>query len=214
MLSQVVTTSPTSEALGKFSSSMYCSSMQLLSQAASVAILKEVLQISTDLDNDQGFLAFLRLVGSAYFKKHLSAFKHSTPESLYSSIEASSIVTQHKEWMEVIRKTVWEKTVEEKFFVPSNEALELHWKRCKWVLQYWSSATNQDITMPALSDYGWYREDGALKVQWDTNENITRVEEHIAFLTTGCRCKTGCTTRRCKCKKGDQQCGPSCKCIN
>ena len=34
------------------------------------------------------------------------------------------------------------------------------------------------------------------------------------YLTQGCRCKTGCTTCRCKCIKESTQCGPSCRCLN
>ncbi len=68
--------------------------------------------------------------------------------------------------------------------------------------------------MPLMSDYGWYRENGQLKIKWDTDENITKVEKHIAYLTKGCKCKTGCSTRRCGCKKVNMQCGPSCQCVN
>ena len=65
-----------------------------------------------------------------------------------------------------------------------------------------------------MSDYGWYKQDGQLKIQWDTDENTRKIEENKAYLMKGCKCKTGCTTRRCRCKKGDLQCGPSCQCIN
>lgn len=99
-----------------------------------------------DFQTDEGFLAFVRLVGSSYFKKHVSAFKATTPESLYKSTEAMTPTSQHEKWL--------------------------------------------------------------------TQENINKIEGHIAYLMKGCKCKTGCTTRRCRCKKGNLHCGPSCQCIN
>lgn len=65
-----------------------------------------------------------------------------------------------------------------------------------------------------MSNYGWFRENGQLKIKWDTEENITTIEKNIAYLTNGCKCKTGCSTRRCGCKKGNMKCGPSCHCVN
>ena len=65
-----------------------------------------------------------------------------------------------------------------------------------------------------LTDNGWHREDGQLRVTWDTTENIKQIQCSVKFLTQGCKCKTGCTSRRCRCKKAELQCGPSCQCIN
>ena len=41
-------------------------------------------------------------------------------------------------------------------------------------------------------------------------KNIEQVWNRVEFLTHGCSCKTGCMTRRCKCVKAVQQCGPGC----
>ncbi len=68
--------------------------------------------------------------------------------------------------------------------------------------------------MPPMSDHGWYREDDKLKIQWESEKNISTVKDSIAYLTKGCRCKTGCTTRRCGCQKNGLLCGPSCHCVN
>lgn len=65
-----------------------------------------------------------------------------------------------------------------------------------------------------MRDYGWYREDGKLKVQWESERNITSIKENVAYLTKGCRCKTGCSTRRCGCQRNSLLCGPSCHCVN
>ena len=50
--------------------------------------------------SENGLLAFVRLVGCVYFKKHLALFKHETPEALFHSIVAASTQDQHKEWLE------------------------------------------------------------------------------------------------------------------
>ena len=75
-------------------------------------------------------LAFIRLVGCSYHKKHLSAFRLNTPETLYHSVVSRTNVDAHEEWFNIIHTTVWEQTIEESCYVPSFEALELHWKQC------------------------------------------------------------------------------------
>ena len=83
-------------------------------------------------------------------KTHLAGFKFDTPESLYHSITVPSIVIeqQHKDWLDIIRTKVWERSYDECHYVPSYEALGLHWKRCAWVARYWSQAVENDIHMP------------------------------------------------------------------
>ena len=49
---------------------------------------------------------------------------------------------------------------------------------------------------------------------WDSPENLQQVQRTVEYLTQGCKCKTGCITRCCKCKKQTIHCGPSCHCIN
>ena len=94
-----------------------------------------------------GQLAFVRLVGCAYFKEHLSGFKFDTPEALFPSITVPSIKKQHIEWLDIIRTTVWERSYDECHYVPSYAALEFHWKRCTWVARYWGQAVENEIQM-------------------------------------------------------------------
>ena len=65
-----------------------------------------------------------------------------------------------------------------------------------------------------LKDYGWIRVDGQLQVVWDTPENTLKVKERLDFALSGCKCKTGCKTRRCKCLKSGKTCGPGCECVS
>ena len=54
-----------------------------------------------------------------------------------------------------------------------------------------------------LDGYGWTKKYGELygKIKKTNKEHILK----------GCRCKTGCTSNRCKCGR---MCGPGCQCIN
>ena len=70
------------------------------------------------------------------------------------------------------------------------------------------------LPLLGLTDYGWCREDGQLRVTWDTAENVQQVQCSVQYLTQGCKCKTGCTSRRCGCMKAELECGLSCKCVN
>ena len=64
----------------------------------------------------------------------------------------------------------------------------------------------------ALTDYGWKRENGKLQTVWEVPENIAKSKASLDFFFAGCKCKTGCTTRICSCKKKDRSCRPSCSC--
>lgn len=66
----------------------------------------------------------------------------------------------------------------------------------------------------ALTDYGWKRSEGHLEVIWEVPENVLKVQARLDFAFSGCKCKTGCTTRRCKCLKQEKSCGPGCQCLN
>lgn len=48
---------------------------------------------------------------------------------------------------------------------------------------------------------------------WESHDNIEKVQKRIDYIMSGCKCKTGCATRRCKCVKDCQKCGPGCRCI-
>ena len=53
-------------------------------------------------NSNLGQLAFVQLVGCAYFKKHLAGFKLDTPQALFHSLSAPSTEEQHKQWLEII----------------------------------------------------------------------------------------------------------------
>ena len=115
-------------------------------------------------------------------------------------------------WYYAIRTKVWERISFEDQLPPSAEALELHWLRTIWVVDYWSQACHSSITLLPLDCFGWQINGSKVVVEWDSPDNIQQVRNRVAFLTHGCGCKTGCATARCKCVKTGRQCGPGCGC--
>ena len=64
-----------------------------------------------------------------------------------------------------------------------------------------------------MTDYGWKKEDEKLHIIWKDSRNVTKYRESIDFFLSGCKCKTGCETKICSCRKKERQCGPSCMCV-
>ena len=78
----------------------------------------------------------------------------------------------------------------------------------------WSQSDRNTMTLKCLTDYGWKLEDDTLSVIWDSEENMSAVQERVAMLLRGCKCATGCTTRRCSCLKRGKHCSVGCECTN
>ena len=148
-------------------------------------------------------LPFIRLVGCAYMKKHANAFYGHTPESLFNSFSgASSPTEQHTKWLDHLRQGIWDRITQENESIPSFTALQLHWKRCCWVLHMWQQAESNNVVLAPLSSNGWARdEDGSLVICWDTEESRRKVKERVMLLLKGCGCKSGCKSGRCGCIK-------------
>ena len=173
----------------------------------------------TLLDDDtykQGFLAFLRLIGTVYFKKHATAFESNSPESHFKNFITSStdVEQQHKNWLEDIHQNIWDRITFEAEMIPSTEALWRHWKRSCWVIDMWRQADRNTMQVANITSHGWNVVDDNLTIDWDSNENQTAVNERVLLLTIGCKCKTGCTTGRCGCKKKGQSCSEGCSCLH
>ena len=78
----------------------------------------------------------------------------------------------------------------------------------------WSQAEKSNAKYLPLDSYGWIIENQILKVKWDTAENISQVTNLVKQLTSGCGCKKGCKTKRCKCYQSNHICSVSCKCVS
>ena len=167
-----------------------------------------------------GFLAFIRLIGTLYFKKHLSAFVSElgfqTPNQLYNSITTPAIDERHEEWLKHIRDIISDRIMSEEERVPSYTALWRHWKRVCWVSEMWNNSPQQDV-MKEISlpeDSGWFlTADNKYAIEWESPEIEEQVKSSINFLVKGCSCKKSkCKTLQCSCRKGGRNCGPGCEC--
>ena len=112
---------------------------------------------------------------------------------------ASSPTEQHTKWLDHLRQGIWDRITQENESIPSFTALQLHWKRCCWVLHMWQQAESNNVVLAPLSSNGWARDkDGSLVICWDTEDSRRKVKE----LLKGCGCKSGCKSGRCGCIKG------------
>ncbi|VDH97678.1 Hypothetical predicted protein [Mytilus galloprovincialis] len=120
----------------------------------------------------------------------------------------------HIAWISKIREALYSRVPSEEFYLPSFDALFLHWKRSYWVSRVWIQAYCENVQYPSLTDFGWKLEiDGQLDVIWDSPENLQKVINNIKLWTAGCNClKSDCNSKICGCKKINMACGPGCKC--
>ena len=171
-----------------------------------------------DTDTDHlhaGFLAFIRLVGTTYFKKHISAFKYETSRALMNSLQESTVNVVHQRWLDHIRDTVWEHIEFEDELPPSWEALWRHWLRSCWVSNLWGQASQNHYQILPLNDFGWKVSGDNLEIDWEDPQNVLNVQNRVKLLLKGCSCKkNSCINRRCGCVRGGKTCGPGCNCNN
>ena len=162
-------------------------------------------------------LPFIRLVGCAYMMKHANAFHGQTPQSLLNSLsQANSAYHQHEQWLDNIRQTIWDRISFENQTIPSMTALEYHWRRSCWIIHMWQQAECRNMVLAPLNGNGWTQKDDENKlcIDWDSEDNMSRVKERVRLLMKGCGCKTGCKTGRCGCRKNGNTCGPGCRCTD
>ena len=165
---------------------------------------------------NSGFLAFLRLIGTVYFKKHAACFETPSPVSHFKKFVSTttSIQLQHENWLEDIRQSIWHHISFENEMILSNESLCFHWKRSCWILQMWRQSDKNTMVLQPITDYGWALNDSKLTVIWDTPTNMQAIRDRVNILLRGCKCATGCSTGRCSCRRNGQQCSEGCQCIN
>ena len=171
-------------------------------------------------NKDDGFLAFIRLIGTSYFKKHLAAFnslyKYDTPKHLFNSLDPSlESNIKHEVWLKEIRAVVNNRITTEDEKVPSYTSLWRHWLRSCWVAQLWKNSIHSDVysTLPFPEESGWVcKPDGTFAIEWEAPEAQARIQSTIDFLLKGCSCKKGCKNNTCGCRKKTSFCGPGCLC--
>ena len=134
--------------------------------------------------------------------------------SLFLSTEKPGITSnqQHSLWLQMIRERIWSKIKYEEEMIPSEDALNRHWRRSCWVMTVWGKCTHNIINYPDLNGSGWKVSNGELAIDWDSEENQAKVRVMVSLIRKGCGCKTGCNSSRCKCKRQEKFCY-GCKCI-
>ena len=171
--------------------------------------------IQLDTNNfARGFLAFLRLVGTVYYKKHTSAFQFPSPHTHFLQFSGSTPLVHHKQWIDDIRQNIADRSTFDNDMVPTTEALLLHWKQSCWILHMWAQSQNNTMDLEPMTEYGWSLENNLLQVTWDTEENMKKVRERVSVLLRGCKCSTGCKNRICGCKKKGTVRSEGCECTN
>ena len=165
-----------------------------------------------------GFLAFLRLVGTVYFKKHLPSFVslygHETPDQSFNSIDQSLDPHQrHNVWFERIREVVSDRIQCEEERVPSYTSLWRHWMRSCWISTMWTHSHTDNLytNLPNPHLNGWLLSEGFYSIDWEDEKVKSEIEKSISTLLKGCKCKTKCGVR-CGCRKKQTYCGPGCQC--
>ena len=156
--------------------------------------------------SETGFLAFIKLVGLAYFKKHSRAFNDNTVESLFLSYSHLPPQAQHEEWLNHIQQPIWDRISFEDEMIPSLEALQRHWLRRQ-------TQTTGTMALEPLVGNGWLKDqEGKLTIDWESEENMKKIKSRVDIVLKGCSCKGGCATNRCSCRKEGTSCGVGCGC--
>ena len=161
-----------------------------------------------------GFLAFLCLIGTVYFKRHGNGFETPSPANhlLKFSDTYSTTEHQHKAWLADIWQTVADQSTFDTEMIPSNEALYYRWKRSCWVLHMWKTGDKNHMVLEPITKYGW-----TLSDKWNSPQNMAAICQRVHLLLKGCKCVIGCTTKRCSCKRNNTQCSEKCQrtnCLN
>ena len=100
-------------------------------------IMGGLLSDVTNKRRDIGFLAFTRLIGTLYFKKHYSAIVSltgmETPQQLFDSKPCTNSNEQYRLWYNEIRTIIGDRITSEEEHMHSHTSMWRHWLRCCWV---------------------------------------------------------------------------------
>ena len=180
-------------------------------------------------DWDDGLLAFYHLIACVFFTKCPGSFRvllgctnNPSHEQVYQFLKETNSGMCESDltsmWLEKIRQMVRKEPgcETEDYWLPSDDALKLHWKRC-YILQMWKQADQNTITLPDITEWGWSVVENELVVKWDSQSNLKRIDKYRKLWINGCKCKSlnkPCSNRNCGCQKNLKSCGPACKCSN
>ncbi len=140
---------------------------------------------------EKGFLSFLRLIGTLYFKKHYAAIVSlrgiETPVQLFNAHAHSyhDIKTQHLIWYDDIRGIVSDRITSEEERMPSHTSMWRHWLRSCWVAHLWKNSPYADIftSLSAPEHSGWlHQDDGSYTYEWECSQIQQRIKKQLTTL--------------------------------
>ena len=79
---------------------------------------------------------------------------------------------------------------------------------------WWTQSDRNTMVLPPITEHGWTLQDTSLKIIWDTEQNMQKVRERVNILFGGCKCRTGCKSRVCGCRRKQKLCSEGCECTN
>ena len=122
---------------------------------------------------------------------------------------------RHKAFILKIQSINSERIVSEKDRIPSLTALHRHWLRVSYICNLWSNATMHDVYEILLlpEESGWVLENDQYSIDLKDKKKQETISKSLGQLINGCKCKKGCGTLKCGCKK-NILCGPGCYCSN
>ena len=93
---------------------------------------------------------------------------------------------------------------------PNKDCLSKHVLRANYQAAIWKKGTTAVINAPPVTNHGWnISQDGKIGVVW--MENKCAPDELLKDCN--CKCKKGCATLRCSCKKANNKCNDMCQCV-
>ena len=119
-----------------------------------------------------------------YFQRHRSTFSnyHSPMAHFHSHKSDTTSIKQHFDWIDSLRQGMWDQVTFKDQLIPSNEALYRHYLRSSWVINYWCKGSNNNMQLLPVISFGWKLNKEVLQIEWDSDENIQTIKEHVTFL--------------------------------
>ena len=92
----------------------------------------------------------------------------------------------------------------------TKDVLLLHSTRASYQACIWKRSLQPIIAPPVITDFGWEINEGNVDIKWMT---MPTAPDGI-LENANCGCKSGCSTRRCACRKAELKCTGLCSCCD
>jgi len=162
---------------------------------------------------------YTTFVSYMHYVKFAKAFKPGEELASLVPVEpAATPAARCRALYDAVKARTMFATKEQRFRMPSYEAAQFHRLRAEFVLQLPFVGLRGGTGFPDVLAYGYalLRSSDPLSaanlaVQWD----VQAVSPVVASATTvRCSCTTGCSSFRCACKKAQQCCTTTCRCVD